>query len=86
MHREAAAYLMDGGVDVLLLDNSVYTPSDVARRIADAIPAGSAASVGPLPRPFDPKEHERTTGTPVIDTHVILRDGEKILFSQRGGP
>ncbi|GAB2818228.1 hypothetical protein GCM10027073_57170 [Streptomyces chlorus] len=24
--------------------------------------------------------------TPVIDTHVILRDGDKILFSQRGGP
>ncbi|MER7688687.1 NUDIX domain-containing protein [Streptomyces sp. NPDC097610] len=22
---------------------------------------------------------------PVIDTHVILRDGDKILFSQRGG-
>jgi ADP-ribose pyrophosphatase YjhB (NUDIX family) len=27
-----------------------------------------------------------TTATPVIDTHVILRDGDKILFSQRGGP
>lgn len=24
--------------------------------------------------------------TPVIDTHVILRAGDKILFSQRGGP
>ncbi|MFF3350719.1 NUDIX domain-containing protein [Streptomyces sp. NPDC002779] len=24
--------------------------------------------------------------TPVIDTHVIVRDGDKILFSQRGGP
>ncbi|MFE9217114.1 NUDIX domain-containing protein [Streptomyces lavendulae] len=24
--------------------------------------------------------------TPVIDTHVILRDGDKILLSQRGGP
>lgn len=23
---------------------------------------------------------------PVIDTHVILRDGDKILLSQRGGP
>ncbi|MEH0419472.1 NUDIX hydrolase [Streptomyces sp. B21-083] len=23
---------------------------------------------------------------PVIDTHVILRDGDKILMSQRGGP
>ncbi|MEW2404169.1 NUDIX domain-containing protein [Streptomyces sp. NPDC046862] len=23
---------------------------------------------------------------PVIDTHVFLRDGDKILFSQRGGP
>ncbi|MFE9881968.1 NUDIX domain-containing protein [Streptomyces sp. NPDC005784] len=26
-----------------------------------------------------------TPATPVIDTHVILRDGDKILFSQRGG-
>lgn len=24
--------------------------------------------------------------TPVIDTHVILRDGDKVLLSQRGGP
>lgn len=24
--------------------------------------------------------------TPVIDTHVFLRDGDKILLSQRGGP
>lgn len=24
--------------------------------------------------------------TPVIDTHVIVRDGDKILLSQRGGP
>lgn len=23
---------------------------------------------------------------PIIDTHVILRDGDKLLFSQRGGP
>ncbi|MFD3924265.1 DNA mismatch repair protein MutT [Streptomyces sp. NPDC058595] len=23
---------------------------------------------------------------PVIDTHVFLRDGDKLLFSQRGGP
>ncbi|MEU6889741.1 NUDIX domain-containing protein [Streptomyces viridosporus] len=23
---------------------------------------------------------------PIIDTHVLLRDGEKILLSQRGGP
>ncbi|MFJ8062736.1 hypothetical protein [Streptomyces sp. NPDC096142] len=27
-----------------------------------------------------------TTATPVIDTHVILGDGDKILFSQHGGP
>ncbi|WP_329550461.1 NUDIX hydrolase [Streptomyces sp. NBC_00696] len=26
------------------------------------------------------------SATPVIDTHVILRDGDKILLSQRGGP
>ncbi|WP_129840157.1 NUDIX domain-containing protein [Streptomyces sp. RFCAC02] len=27
-----------------------------------------------------------TLATPVVDTHVILRDGDKILMSQRGGP
>ncbi|MCP3822393.1 NUDIX domain-containing protein [Streptomyces sp. A3M-1-3] len=27
-----------------------------------------------------------TPAAPVIDTHVILRDGDKILLSQRGGP
>lgn len=27
-----------------------------------------------------------TPATPVIDTHVIIRDGDKILLSQRGGP
>lgn len=27
-----------------------------------------------------------TPATPVIDTHVILRDGDRILLSQRGGP
>ncbi|MFE0602107.1 NUDIX domain-containing protein [Streptomyces sp. NPDC058892] len=27
-----------------------------------------------------------TPATPVIDTHVILRSGDKVLLSQRGGP
>lgn len=54
LYREAAAYLMDGGVDVLLLDKSVYTPSDVARRIADAIPALPLPSV-PSPAPSTPQ-------------------------------
>lgn len=27
-----------------------------------------------------------THATPVLDTHVILREGDKILMSQRGGP
>ncbi|GGQ97640.1 hypothetical protein [Streptomyces asoensis] len=38
LYRETAAYLTSKGVRVLLLDNSAYTPSDVARRIADLIP------------------------------------------------
>ncbi|MET7607455.1 dTMP kinase [Streptomyces avermitilis] len=54
LYREAAAYLMDRGVDVLLLDNSAYTPSDVARRIADAIPALPLPSV-PSPAPSTPQ-------------------------------
>ncbi|MFJ3309670.1 dTMP kinase [Streptomyces sp. NPDC086549] len=50
LYREAATYLTSRGVDVLLLDNSAYTPSDVARRIADAIPTPPIASAtSPVP-------------------------------------
>lgn len=45
LYGEAAAYLMNRGVEVLLLDNGAYTPSDVAQRIADAIPDLPIASV-----------------------------------------
>lgn len=45
LYADAAAYLMDRGVAVLLLDTSTATPSDIARRIADAIPALPLASV-----------------------------------------
>ncbi|MEU3855506.1 dTMP kinase [Streptomyces sp. NPDC029554] len=50
LYREAAGYLISQGVDVLVLDNGAYTPSDVARRIADAIPTLPLASdVSPTP-------------------------------------
>lgn len=52
LYREAAAYLMSRGVDVLILDNSAYTPSEVAQRIADAIPALPLASI---PTPTTPQ-------------------------------
>ncbi|MGQ4479368.1 dTMP kinase [Streptomyces sp. SAS_276] len=45
LYRDAAAYLMTRGVSVLQLDNGAYTPSDVARRIADTIPTLPLASV-----------------------------------------
>jgi dTMP kinase len=51
LYAEAAAYLMNRGVDVLVLDTSTATPSDVARRIADAIPALPLASVTSLTQP-----------------------------------
>ncbi|MDX3024934.1 dTMP kinase [Streptomyces acidiscabies] len=38
LYGDAAAVLMDRGVKVLILDNGISTPTDVARRIADAIP------------------------------------------------
>ncbi|MDU9001794.1 dTMP kinase [Streptomyces mirabilis] len=44
LYGEASAYLMSRGVDVLILDNGAYTPSDVAHRIANAIPALPLAS------------------------------------------
>jgi dTMP kinase len=54
LYRDAAAYLMSRGVTVLLLDNGAYTPSDVARRIADAIPTLPLASV-PSTAPSTPQ-------------------------------
>ncbi|MFE9881967.1 dTMP kinase [Streptomyces sp. NPDC005784] len=49
LYRQAVDYLTDKGVSVLLLDNGASTPSDVARRIADAIPNLPLASVPPEP-------------------------------------
>lgn len=54
LYRDAAACLMSRGVQVLLLDNGAYTPSDVARRIADAIPPLPLASI-PSPSPSTPQ-------------------------------
>ncbi|MFJ8794041.1 dTMP kinase [Streptomyces sp. NPDC102462] len=54
LYRDAAAHLTSRGVEVLLLDNGAYTPSDVARRIADAIPALPLASV-PSTAPSTPQ-------------------------------
>ncbi|MEU6889758.1 dTMP kinase [Streptomyces viridosporus] len=44
LYQDTAAYLISRGVDVLVLDTSASTPSDVVRRIADAIPALPLAS------------------------------------------
>ncbi|MGW1728889.1 dTMP kinase [Streptomyces sp. NPDC002306] len=50
LYGEAAAHLASRGVDVLILDNGAYPPSDVAHRIADAIPALPLTSkVSPTP-------------------------------------
>jgi dTMP kinase len=54
LYRDTAAYLTSRGVDVLCLDNGAYTPSDVAQRIADAIPALPLPSV-PSPAPSTPQ-------------------------------
>ncbi|MER7937918.1 MULTISPECIES: dTMP kinase [unclassified Streptomyces] len=45
LYGDAAASLMSRGIAVLLLDTSACSPSDVARRIADDIPALPLASV-----------------------------------------
>ncbi|MFD7282160.1 dTMP kinase [Streptomyces sp. NPDC059862] len=55
LYGEAAAYLMSQGVNVLLLDTSTATPSDIARRIADAIPALPLPSIA-SPTPATPQE------------------------------
>ncbi|MFI5799061.1 dTMP kinase [Streptomyces sp. NPDC051677] len=54
LYRDAAAYLMSRGVQVLLLDNGADTPSAVARRITDAIPALPLASI-PSSTPSTPQ-------------------------------
>ncbi|MET7930361.1 dTMP kinase [Streptomyces sp. NPDC005349] len=45
LYGEAAAVLEGRGVDVLRVDSSIATPSEVARRIADAITARRLPSV-----------------------------------------
>lgn len=55
LYADAASHLRSVGVDVLLLDTSNTTPTDVARRIADAIPPLPLASVAP---PDDPTPQE----------------------------
>ena len=45
LYADAASQLMTQGVKVLHLDTDNATPPDVARRIADAIPALPIASV-----------------------------------------
>ncbi|MFD0501982.1 dTMP kinase [Streptomyces chiangmaiensis] len=51
LYADAASHLLAMGVEVLLLDTSNATPSDVARRIADAIPALPLASNASPTRP-----------------------------------
>lgn len=48
LYADAAVHLSSRGVEVLLLDTSHATPWDVARRIADDIPALPIASVASL--------------------------------------
>lgn len=45
LYADATAYLMNRGVEVLLLDTSHAIPSDVAHRIADDIPVLPLASL-----------------------------------------
>ncbi|MFI0234732.1 dTMP kinase [Streptomyces sp. NPDC017086] len=54
LYREAAAQLTSAGVNVLVVDNGAATPSDVAWRIARAIPVPPLASV-PSPAPATPQ-------------------------------
>jgi dTMP kinase len=55
LYAEAAAHLMSRNVKVLCLDTSDATPSDVVRRIADAIPPRPIASAA-SPSPATPQE------------------------------
>ncbi|MFJ2566560.1 dTMP kinase [Streptomyces sp. NPDC087568] len=62
LYHDAAAFLTSWGVNVLVLDTSAATPSEVASRIADAIPPLPLPSVASATHPT-PRKHERTTGT-----------------------
>ncbi|WP_435610791.1 dTMP kinase [Streptomyces sp. C10-9-1] len=52
LYREAAQTLMTLGVEVLVLDSTDATPTDVAKRIADALPP----SGGSVDNPTDPDD------------------------------
>lgn len=53
LYREAARTLMALGINVLVCDSTTVTPTDVAKRIADAIPL-HGGSVGSHNRPDGP--------------------------------
>ncbi|MFF3747511.1 dTMP kinase [Streptomyces kronopolitis] len=56
LYRDAATILANSGIQVLTLDTSDATPSEVASRIADAIPPLPLTSVPPasIPTPQEP--------------------------------
>lgn len=54
MRNEATETLMTMGVEVLVIDSTTTAPTDVARRIADALPAGGGSVHS---NPHSPDEH-----------------------------
>ena len=76
LYAETAQTLEARNVRVLVLDTSDVTPSEAAAGIAEEIPVSS------VPPTTSPNTTHNPTGNmnpqiaqPVIDTHVILRDG-----------
>lgn len=53
LYGDAAQTLMTLGVEVLVLDSTMSTPTDVAKRIADAVPPPGGSVSSPTP-PDDP--------------------------------
>ncbi|WP_157875530.1 hypothetical protein [Streptomyces sp. CNQ431] len=53
LYSDAAQTLMGLGVEVLVLDSTMSTPEDVAKRIADAVPAPRGSVSSPT-TPDDP--------------------------------
>ncbi|MEE1791049.1 dTMP kinase [Streptomyces sp. BE308] len=54
LYAEATETLMAMGVEVLVIDSTTTAPTDVARRIADALPAGGGSVHS---NPHSPDEH-----------------------------
>ncbi|MFJ4679203.1 NUDIX domain-containing protein [Kitasatospora sp. NPDC088783] len=86
LYTEATSVLTGLDFPVLTIDTTRLTPEGVAARIAHALPAPTDTNTPITVREFMSTTSPAQVRRPIVDVHVHVRDGDKILLSQRGGP